>query len=439
MVNSLLFVSVLALAQSDTKSGDVPAEKATPAAPVKNAELEAKVKALVRQLDSDQQSKREAAEKELIALGEEVLPLLPAINSKTPAEVKNRLGRVRKALMDAAIAATTRPKFVTLAGEMLLSEALAAVEKQTGNRIVDSREEDKSDPKVKLELNNAPFWEALDTILDAAGLTLYNYDSEQGSLSYIARQGDSLARIGRGSYSGIFRLEPTKIEIDASLRNPADKSLRLTVDAAWEPRVRPVVIMLPLADFKAVDENGNVIEVDSSDGELEFPVEGAGAGVEVDIPLKIPPRSVAKIASIKGKLTADMLGRQETFEFANPESKKGAEEERGGVTVILDQCRKVDELLEVRMRVKFDKSNRALESHRGWIYNNPCYLEDAKGERVEQAAIEASLLDDNEVGIVYRFDLGDEANAAKYKLVYKTPAAIISVPVEFELKNIELP
>jgi hypothetical protein len=188
VVHSLLLVSVLALAQSDTKSGDIPAEKAKTAAPAKNVELEAKVKALVRQLDSDQQAKREAAEKELIALGQEVLPLLPPITRTTPAEVKNRLGRVRKALMDAAIAATTKPKFVTLTGEMLLSEALAAVEKQTGNRIVDSREEDKSDPKIKLELNNTPFWEALDTILDAAGLTLYNYDSEKESLSYIARQ-----------------------------------------------------------------------------------------------------------------------------------------------------------------------------------------------------------------------------------------------------------
>lgn len=169
------------------------------------------------------------------------------------------------------------------------------------------------------------------------------------------------------------------------------------------------------------------------------PWKGGGAGVEVVIPFKIPSRSVKQIASIKGKMTAVMLGREETFEFPNPETKKGAEEERGGVTVILDQCRKVDELLEARMRVRFDKASNALESHRGWIYNNPCYLQDAQGDKVEQAAIEASLLDDNEVGIVYRFDLGDEANAARYKLVYKTPAAIIQVPVEFELKNIELP
>jgi hypothetical protein len=440
VLHSLLIVSALALAQSDSKPAAGSGEKAkAAAAAAPSAELTAKVKALIRQLDSDQQAKREAAEKELISLGEDVLPLLPPITRSTPAEVKNRLGRVRKSLMDLAIAATTKPKFVTLSGEMLLSEALAELHKQTGNRVADSREEDKSDPKITLKLDKAPFWEALDTILDAAQLTLYNYDAEQGELSYIARDSNALPRVGRGTYSGIFRLEPTRIEIDADLRNPASKSLRLTVDAAWEPRVRPVVVMLPVGDFKATDEAGNAVEVDSGDGDLEFPVEGAGAGVELVIPFKIPARSVKQIASIKGKLTAVLLGREESFEFPNPESKKGAEEERGGVTVILDQCRKVDELLEARMRVKFDKASNALESHRGWIYNNPCYLENAMGEKVEQAAIEATLLDENEVGITYRFDLGDEANAAKYKLVYKTPAAIIEVPVQFELKAIDLP
>ncbi|HUE71064.1 MAG TPA: hypothetical protein VMP01_09260 [Pirellulaceae bacterium] len=439
MVHSLLLVSALALAQADGKAADAPAEKTKAAAAAPSAELAPKVKALIRQLDSDQQAKREAAEKELVALGEDVLPLLPPITRTTPAEVKNRLGRVRKTLMDLAIAATTKPKFVTLSGEMLLSEALAEIEKQTGNRVTDSREEDKSDPKITLQLDKAPFWEALDTILDAAQLTLYNYDTEQGELSYIARDENALPRIGRGTYSAIFRLEPTRIEIDADLRNPASKALRLTVDAAWEPRVRPVVIMLPVGQFQATDDGGNAVEVDSGDGDLEFSVDGFGAGVELVIPFKIPARTVKQIASIKGKLTAVLLGREETYEFPNPESKKGAEEERGGVTVILDQCRKVDELLEARMRVKFDKASNALESHRGWIYNNPCYLEDAKGDKVEQAALEATLLDENEVAVIYRFDLGDEANASKYKLVYKTPAAIIEVPVEFELKAIDLP
>jgi hypothetical protein len=452
VIDSLLVCSLLIWGQAAEQSADEPAKADTaktgaakasakadaPAA--KNEELEAKVRLLVRQLDSDQQARREAAEKELIALGEDVLPLLPPIGRTTPAEVKNRIGRVRAALEKAAIEATTRTRHVTLKGEMLLSEALAELKRQTGNRIVDSRDMDQSDPRIKLELENAPFWQALDTILDAAELTLYNYDSEQGALSYVARDSNALARVGRGFYNGIFRLEPTKIEIDADLRNPAARSLRLTVDAAWEPRVRPVVLMLPLAEFKAVDENGADIAVAGGEGELEFPVEGFNAGSEMDIPLALPPRSVKQIASLKGKLTAVLLGREETFEFANPEMlPKGIELERGGVVVVLDQCRMVDELLEVRMRVRFDKANNALESHRGWIYNNPCYLTDGKDTKIENAALEADLLEDNEVRVVYRFDLGDEKSASRYKLVYKTPAAIITVPVEFELKNIELP
>jgi hypothetical protein len=48
------------------------------------------------------------------------------------------------------------------------------------------------------------------------------------------------------------------------------------------------------------------------------------------------------------------------------------------------------------------------------------------------------LLDVNEVGLSYKFDL-EGATPAGHKFVYRTPAAVIKIPVEFELKNIELP
>ena len=149
-----------------------------------------KVRALIKQLDASEQAKREAAEKELIALGQDVLPLLPKPDARTPAEVKNRLRRVYSALLAAAVEASTKPAFVTLSGEMTLSEAMAAIEKQTGNKVVDKRPElmqEAPDPKVKLALDKVPFWQALDTVLDAASLQLYNYDVEGGALGYVAR------------------------------------------------------------------------------------------------------------------------------------------------------------------------------------------------------------------------------------------------------------
>jgi hypothetical protein len=109
------------------------------------------------------------------------------------------------------------------------------------------------------------------------------------------------------------------------------------------------------------------------------------------------------------------------------------------VTVTVEQCRKNGDIYDVNMRVRFDKASNALESHRGWIYNNECFLTDPQGQRIENAGLEATLLDVNEVGLSYKFDLGDAGTPAGHKFVYRTPAAILRLPVEFELKEIDLP
>ena len=144
------------------------------------------------------------------------------------------------------------------------------------------------------------------------------------------------------------------------------------------------------------------------------------------------------LGALKGKLTAVVLGKIEAFEFADLEKVKSAELERGGVTVVVENCRKNGDIYDISMRVRFDRAANALESHRGWIYDNECYMSDASGRRLENAGLEATLLDVNEVGVSYKFNLEGDT-PAKYKFVYKTPAAIIRIPVEFEIKGIDLP
>jgi hypothetical protein len=444
---TLFVVSSLLLGQAnpaaETKADATSPSAAAPAAAGKlsPAALATKVKALITQLDSNQQAKREAAEKELVELGPEVLPLLPPVSARTPAEVRNRILRIRTALMQIAIEATTKPAKVTLSGEMKLSEALAKISEQTGNRFVDYRErfnQEPTDPTVKLEIADKSFWEALDEVLDAAGMTIYNYDEDASALAYTARDSGALKRSGRAAYGGLFRLEPSRIDASRNLKMEG-RSLRITTDVSWEPRIRPIVLEQPLGEVKAVDENGNEIAVDGSEGNLEVPVEGTNAAVELEIPLMAPERSVTQIASLKGKLTAVVLGRTEAFEFENLDKAKNVEQERGGVVVTLEQFRKNGEIFDAQIQVRFDKAANALESHRGWIYNNECYLVGPKGQRIENAGLEATLLDVNEVGLVYRFDVPDATTMQGYRFVYSTPAAIIKVPVEFELKSIDLP
>jgi hypothetical protein len=409
--------------------------------PTDTADLSAKVQSLVKQLGANEMAKREAAEKELIAIGPDVLGLLPATTARTPAEEKIRLSRIRSTLEKAAAEVVTKPALVTLSGEMKVSEAIAKISAQTGNKLIDYRErfsQEAADPTIKVALDNVPFWQAFDTVLDAANLTTYNYDEEKGALAYTSRGDNAAPRLNRGSYSGLFRLEPAQIQATRDLKNSQMHALRLTLDAVWEPRVRPIVLEVPLADLSAVDENGSPIAINASEGTLEVPVEAAGTALEIDLPLEAPARSVNKIASLKGKLSAVMLGKIETFEFADIDKAKSAEQERGGVTMILENCRKNGDIYDVSLRVRFDRAANALESHRGWIYDNECYLQSGKGQRFENAGLEATLVDVNEVGIAYKFNLEGDTPTS-YKLVYKTPAAIIRVPVTFEIKDINLP
>jgi len=434
---AVLVVGLLLLGQAEA----TPEKKESPAV-LSGEALTAKVRVLVKQLDSNQLAQRDTAEKELVVLGADVLEHLPVVNNRTPAEVRTRLARVRAALLKVAVEAATKPATVSLDGEMLVSEAFKKISEQTGNQFVDYRErfnQEIKDTKIKISLEKVPFWKALDTVLDAAELSLYDFDEEISALAYTNRDTNAVARTGHAFYGGLFRLEPSRIEAVRNLKNPDSRSLKLTIDVAWEPRVRPIVLQQPLAEVEAKDENGAKLELDGSQGELEFPVEGTNAGIEMDFPLNAPERSVKQIASIKGKLMATVLGRVEAFEFADLDKIKQAEQERGGVTVAVDECRKNGEIYDVEMRVQFDKAANALESHRGWIYNNECYLLDPKGNRIEQAGLEANLLDVNEVGLSYKFDLGDAKSPAGFKFVYKTPAAIIRVPVEFELTDIDLP
>ena len=89
------------------------------------------------------------------------------------------------------------------------------------------------------------------------------------------------------------------------------------------------------------------------------------------------------------------------------------------------------------MRLALDEDNHALESHRGWVFQNLSYLVGKDGETIDNAGFETTRQTRNEVGVAYLFDLPDGIEGLTW--VYETPAAIVEMPVEYELKDIELP
>lgn len=396
--------------------------------------LEAKLRRLVRQLDSAELEERTSAEKELIEMGPGILDQLPTISSRTPAQVKERLSRIRKALELQAAEAATKMSVVTMKGKMSLAEAIAEITKQTGNTIVGA--EDRGG-EVEVAFDKTPFFEALDNILDQAGLTTNPFGGRGDAVVLSARPDEARDLSGSADYEGIFRLEPIRIEAVRDLRNPQIDGMRITLKIDWEPRTKPISISQPLDKVTAKDESGGKIVVDAEYGELEATVQSEIPSVELSVPIGLPERGVKTIASLQGEMTAMIPGKIEKFEFAGVDKLKGVEKQRGGATVSFDQLRRNGEIYEVRMRLRFDKAANALESHRQWVFNNKAYMVDAKGNKAEDIGYEGAALDVNEVGLVYRFDL--EGGPAGYTFVYETPATILKQQVKYELKDIPLP
>ncbi len=402
--------------------------------------LSTDVEQLVKQLNADKITDRQAAEKELVSLGTKILELLPTPNDRMPQEMKLRLSRVRSRLEETAARATTEATRVTLKGEFPLSTLLTKLHELTGNKVIDFRNQfgqTGSDPTIAVEFEDVPFWQALDYVIKEAGLKPYAYAGEMRTIALVQLDANEDPPDDHVAYGGLFRFDPQTVRAVRNLRNPNNHKLTLTVEITWEPRILPIAISHQLDSLSATDEDGNAMPIDTSQKVLESSVQSTVSSIEVDLPFELPDRDARKIASLKGEITALVPGREATFTFDKLMTARNVERQNAGVTVVLQRVRKNADVHQVRVLVRFNEAGGALESHRGWIYNNEAYLLDPDGKRIDLASLETTRQQIDEIGLAYNF--ATPGDLKDHKFVYKTPAAIISLPVKYELTNIDLP
>jgi len=402
-----------------------------------DVDLAPTVSKLVRQLDATEKARREDAEQQLLKLGSKVLTLLPDTASAS-AEVKLRLARVRTQLETQRGEEEVRPSQITLAGDELpLAKVLAAIKEQTGNTLVDFREQfgQQADKKVlKLSFDKVPFWPALDQLLDQAGMAIYQYAGEPG-LSLVNRAGNELPRADRGVYAGAFRIEATDVSARRDLRDPTGQALRINVDVAWEPRLAPIAITQAGESVSATGDNGESLPAGPR-GEFEATVNPGDSSAQMPLSFSLPPRTVSKIASLKGSFSVMLPGPIETFRFENLRAGLQAEQRKGSVNVILEQVRQNNLVWEVRVRVVYDAPGKALESHRTWALHNEALLESPDKELINFAGLETTRQGENEIGMAYLFDVTD---VKQHTFIYKAPAVLLNAVVPWELRDIPLP
>ena len=419
-----------------------------PAAAEVDPQLARQISRSVSQLNDDKADERDAAEKKLLELAgtstaqaDRFLQALPKETEQMPVAVRERLVRIRKQIEDRAAKAATAETTITLiAKDMPLAEVIAAIEKQTGNKLVDNREEqagqaEAKDVRIDIELKDEKFWPAVDQIFDKAKVGVYSYGGKD-ALAIVNRDKADSARHTRADYKGPFRLDITEVQAERNLRQPKQTSLKLQLEVAWEPRLRPIAISQPAADLQATTDGDGKLTVAQPKASLDVEIPNGTQAAEITLPFELPPRSVKKITALKGKLHALVPGRQVKFRFENLANVAGKTQRQGGVQVTVDDVRKNNEVWEVHMRFALDEDNGALQSHRSWVFQNLSYMLDKDGKQIDNGGLETTRQTQNEVGVAYVFDV---PSLDGLSWVYETPAAIVDLPIEYEIKDIELP
>ncbi|MBL8873226.1 MAG: hypothetical protein JNK90_25830 [Planctomycetaceae bacterium] len=433
VVSILTILSTTAVTTTTPLSAQDQSSESIPSASQSDdAKLKRDVQRLVRQLDSDTLLERENAEKELIALGAEITQYLPAVNQRLSAEAANRLQRVRTALDEAAIESRINGQTVNLEGTLPLKDSLQKLE-ALGN--VHFNLDDIEDEELTLALKESSFWQALDTLLDAAKLDTNLYgDHDSLDLFPNVRQ---VTRSERTGYSGAFRAEPTMVEISKDLSSTTGGRLALSVQIAWEPNATPIFMNIPAKSIRAKLDDGSEIAAANPLSNPEFtPVDGSLA-MEVSLQFAAPPRGSREIREVSMEVVALLPGSVQTFRFEELDGKEEVKLKHGDLTIALEPVSKSGEFSEFHMSMMLNDPNGVFDSYRGWVLNKEAFVTTPEGKRLENQGFHTTRLADNEVGISYLFELPE--NRKGHAFVYEIPGSVVKKTIQLKMKNIPLP
>ncbi|NNE01261.1 MAG: hypothetical protein HKN47_28440 [Pirellulaceae bacterium] len=395
-------------------------------------DLKSDVLEWVDELDAASLSKRKAAEKSLIEAGPDALEFLPEKKSGVSIEAAERLARVRKALKSMRTKTQAAAIRIDLSDVTTLGEALEAISRDSGVEF--EHDADESDP-VDSVATPLSFWHAVDLVLDQRNLDVNFYGGARGTLALVPRDEGRPSRVDSAAYAGVYRIEPTSVNSRRVLNQPDQSGMNISMEIAWEPRLTPIGLTIPIEQLSGKLENDDAIEPQDSGEKIDIATNAEIAFSEFFLPLELPAGRPEKIVSLAGTIEALLPGKSQTFKLSLGESN--AKQTIDSMTVEIEEIRKNGPIHEVRVSIKLEDADRALESHRHWIFENPLYIVRKDGSRAEQLGYEIFRQSKDGVGIGYLFELGDAYGDAN--LIYESPTAVINNEVDFVIQDIPLP
>ena len=339
-------------------------------------------------------------------------------------------------------------KTVMLSGKMKVSEALAALTKQTGIVVEDHRGE--PDAMIDLDHTKNTFWQILDQIakLTDAQVDLYARD---GKLALKKRNGKPEFKDAQlVSYDGLFRTSIKRISSSIDLET-GETTYRAALEVAWEPTLQP--FYLETRPQKLIVKDDELKELPALTlGNAKAPADGRNA-MQFDTLLPTPPRATKTLARLEGTLSLIAPSKMLAFAFPytldemekNAKAGKPANITQEGVVCEISKVTFGKEHWEVKVTLKYPPGNTELGSYQSWVVNNELVLEAKDGKtRFPATSYYLDPATATRAVVTYNFQHDPKQNrllgkGEDWKLSYRTPAAVVTIPISFAFENVPLP
>lgn len=417
-----------------------------------DAALKDRVVQLVERLDAEKPETRDQAEKSLVKLGARALPLLPDASKKLSDRQKAALERVRKALAEEQEKVQLDASKVTIQGTGIrLSEAIKQLQRQTGNPITDLREQagaEATNPGLDLDIVDKTFFEALDTIAEKANISLnfYTSDGTIGLMPGAAPTDDKPDQIGeeptprpkpRILYVGPFRVQLNLIASSRDLRTGLDRA-NANFEVAWEPRLRPMLMALKTEEIKIVDDRDEEVAPEVSGESSSVILRPDIPASELNLNMAAPDRAAKILKSLKVRADVTVPAGIRTFRFPKL-TAEGVTSKQGDMSVELESTEVDEATWKVNVTLSMAGEGPAFESYRQGLFNNRIWLQKPDGSRFENnGGSNNTASDGGKLSFEYLF-VDAPGKPADYGLVYETPSKVLTIPLEFEFKDVPLP
>jgi hypothetical protein len=413
-----------------------------------NLQADATPEQLVQQLSSARFSVRENASTVLEQLGEKALPALIARRNQGDPESVKRIDSLINRIQKNSL---LTPRLVTLNHiDSPIALIVQDLEKQSQYKVKlvgnDLRH-------ARVQLENVPFWQALDTLMSQGGLALEAKSDEE--LTLIPNDVYSPHRV----ISGPFRVTAMEFRSQRNLplhqlpRNPvlgatSGADLWLHLEVLVEPRIGLISAGTPKIDV-AEDERGrsliglpdvlpNRMAVNLQSVE---PIASRSIRKMITVPLSLPDRKSDRLVTLKGSIPLTLLVQSEPERVIDRlTERKQHLEQIGHVEWMLDEVQQVGSRWQVSMKYRSTDALKQLDPI--WVSESAQRMEisDPLGRRFTTTG-EPSVLNvtPDSVHLRYEYHAPDLSTTIAPSTLKLMKWQTWTHSLEFELKDIPLP